>query len=134
MAEHHARDEERLGQEHQRQLLTQAPEHLEGDDVARILGPVQQAAGAFFESLRVAFPAACGGHEEETTEYPAPWGGDRLLGILWASLKSLIVEVATNGPVLSFWVTKSKLPQLVAPTKPPTASTAWRADELVHFT
>jgi hypothetical protein len=30
------------------------------------------------ESLRVAFPAACGEHEEWTPEYPAACGGDRL--------------------------------------------------------
>jgi hypothetical protein len=33
------------------QLATQAPEHHEGDDVAGILGPVQQAGAALIELL-----------------------------------------------------------------------------------
>ena len=35
-------------------------------------------AVTLLESLRVAFPAACGEHEERTPEYPATSGGDRL--------------------------------------------------------
>ena len=51
VAEHKAADEEHLGQVAQGELVAQAPEHHERDDVAGILGPVQQAAGAFIELL-----------------------------------------------------------------------------------
>src|SRR5687768_16105253 len=51
MAEHEAADEEHLGQVTQGELVAQAPEHHERDDVARVLGPVQPAAGALVELL-----------------------------------------------------------------------------------
>ena len=51
MAEHEAADEEHLGQVTQGELVAQAPEHHERDDVARVLGSVQQAAGALVELL-----------------------------------------------------------------------------------
>src|SRR3954471_2722327 len=57
VAEHEAADEEHLGQVPQGELVAQPPEHHEGDDVARVLGPVQQAAGALVELL-AARPAA----------------------------------------------------------------------------
>src|SRR3954468_7328947 len=51
MAEHDAAHGEHLGQTAQAQLVAQAPEHHERDDIGRILGPVQQGAGAFVELL-----------------------------------------------------------------------------------
>src|SRR4051812_35776203 len=41
MTEHHAPDKEHLGQVAQAQLVAQAPEHHERDDVGGILRPVQ---------------------------------------------------------------------------------------------
>ena len=58
VAEHEAADEEHLGQVPQGELVAQAPEHHERDDVARVLGPVQPAAGALVELL-----AACAAAE-----------------------------------------------------------------------
>src|SRR3954462_6056001 len=51
MAEHDATHGEHLGQIAQAQFVAQAPEHHEGDDIGRILGPVQQRAGALVELL-----------------------------------------------------------------------------------
>src|SRR3954469_20062761 len=51
MAEHDAAHGKYLGQTAQAQLVTQAPEHHEGDDIGGILGPVQQGAGALIELL-----------------------------------------------------------------------------------
>ena len=51
MAEHDAADQEHLGQVAQGELVAKPPEHHERDDVARILGPVQQAAAALVELL-----------------------------------------------------------------------------------
>lgn len=42
-----AADEEHLSPVRQAELVSQTPEHHEGDGVGRILGPVQQAGGAF---------------------------------------------------------------------------------------
>jgi hypothetical protein len=52
VAEHHAAQGEHLGQVTQAQLVAQAPEHHEDDDVGGVLGPVQQAAGTFIERNR----------------------------------------------------------------------------------
>src|SRR3954464_14286957 len=49
MAEHDAAHGEHLGQIAQAQLVAQVPEHHEGDDVGRILRPVQQSVGALIE-------------------------------------------------------------------------------------
>src|SRR4051794_19388016 len=57
MAEYDTAQGEHLGQVAQAQLVAQAPEHHERDDVGRILRPVQQRAGAFVELL-AAGPAA----------------------------------------------------------------------------
>ena len=57
MAEHDAAHGEHLGQIAQAQLVAQAPEHHEGDDIGGILGPVQQGAGALVELLATG-PAA----------------------------------------------------------------------------
>src|SRR5690349_3061934 len=51
MAEHDAADQEHLGEIAQAELVAQAPEHHERDDVARILRPVQQAGAALIELL-----------------------------------------------------------------------------------
>src|SRR4051812_46639733 len=51
MAEHDAAHGEHLGQIAQAQLVTQPPEHHEGDDIGRVLGPVQDAATALIELL-----------------------------------------------------------------------------------
>src|SRR3954454_13723320 len=51
IAEHDAAHGEHLGQIAQAQLVAQAPEHHEGDDVGGILGPVQQSVGALVELL-----------------------------------------------------------------------------------
>src|SRR5512132_2449546 len=51
VAEHDAADEEHFGQVAQGELVAQAPKHHERDDIAGILGPVQQAAGALVELL-----------------------------------------------------------------------------------
>jgi uncharacterized protein len=50
-AEHDAAHGEHLGQVAQAQFVTQAPEHHEGDDIRRVLGPVQQRVGALIELL-----------------------------------------------------------------------------------
>ena len=51
MAEHDAADQKHLGEIAQAELVAQAPEHHERDDVARILRPVQQAGAALVELL-----------------------------------------------------------------------------------
>src|SRR4051794_18178840 len=51
MTEHDAAHGEHFGQIPQGQLVAQAPEPHEGDDIGRILGPVQQGAGALIELL-----------------------------------------------------------------------------------
>src|SRR4051794_9647439 len=51
VAEHDAAHGKHLGQVAQAQLVAQAPEHHEGDDVGGILGPVQQSVGALVELL-----------------------------------------------------------------------------------
>jgi hypothetical protein len=60
VAEHDAADQEHLGEIAQAELVAQAPEHHERDDVARILRPVQQAGAALVElpaALAAAEPA-----------------------------------------------------------------------------
>src|SRR5690349_5382574 len=60
MAEHDAADQEHLGEIAQAELVAQAPEHHERDDVARILRPVQQAGTALVKlpaALAAAEPA-----------------------------------------------------------------------------
>src|SRR6188474_969049 len=57
MAEHDAADQKHLGEIAQAELVAQAPEHHERDDVARILRPVQQAGAALVE-LPAALAAA----------------------------------------------------------------------------
>src|SRR5580700_5866824 len=49
IAEYDAADEEHLSQVSQAEFVAQTPEYHEGDDVGRILGPVQQAGAAFVE-------------------------------------------------------------------------------------
>jgi hypothetical protein len=51
MAKHHATQGEHLGQVAQAQFVAQPPEYHEGDDVGRILGPVQHRAGSLVELL-----------------------------------------------------------------------------------
>src|SRR5437764_1211850 len=51
MAEYDTAHGEHLGQVAQAQLVAQAPEHHERDDVGRILRPIQHRAGAFVELL-----------------------------------------------------------------------------------
>src|SRR3954463_4563371 len=51
MAEHDAAHSEHLGQIAQAQLVAQAPEHHEGDDIGGVLRPVQQGAPALVELL-----------------------------------------------------------------------------------
>src|SRR3954447_9676914 len=51
MAEYDAAHGEHLGKVPQGQLVAQAPKHHEGDDVGRVLGPVQQRVGALIELL-----------------------------------------------------------------------------------
>src|SRR4051794_38110048 len=51
IAEHGAAHGKHLGQIPQGQFVAQAPEHHEGDDVGRILRPVQQRVGALVELL-----------------------------------------------------------------------------------
>jgi hypothetical protein len=55
--EHETTDEEHLGQIAQAEPVAQSPEHHEGDDVARILRPVQEP-GAALVALLAAGPAA----------------------------------------------------------------------------
>src|SRR5215210_1250340 len=50
-AEHDATHGEHLRQIAQAQLVAQTPEHHEGDDVGRVLRPVQHAAAALVELL-----------------------------------------------------------------------------------
>jgi hypothetical protein len=54
VAEHEAADQEHLGQIPQAQFVAQSPEHHEGDDVTRVLRPVQQAGATLVELLRAA--------------------------------------------------------------------------------
>src|SRR5205085_10646326 len=51
IAEHEAAHGKHLGQIAQAQLVAQAPEHHERDDIGWILGPVQHAAAALVELL-----------------------------------------------------------------------------------
>jgi hypothetical protein len=51
VAEHNAADQEHLRPVTQGELVAQAPEHHEGNDVGGILGPVQHAAAALVELL-----------------------------------------------------------------------------------
>jgi hypothetical protein len=51
MAEHHAAEGKHLGQIAQTQLVAQAPEHHERDDVGGVWGPVQLCARALVELL-----------------------------------------------------------------------------------
>jgi len=51
MAEYHTVLNKHLGQVAKAQLVTQAPEHHEDDDVGQILHPVQLRAGSFVELL-----------------------------------------------------------------------------------
>src|SRR4051812_27265186 len=58
IAEHNAAHGEHLGQVTQAQLVAQAPEHHEGDDIGRVLRAVQHTAAALVELL-----AACAAAE-----------------------------------------------------------------------
>src|SRR5271155_3330326 len=51
VTEHDTADEEHLRQVTQGQPIAQTPEHHEGDDVARVLGPVQHPGAALVELL-----------------------------------------------------------------------------------
>jgi hypothetical protein len=51
MAEHDAADQEHLRQIAQGELVSQTPEHNEGDDVTGILRPVQRAGTPLVELL-----------------------------------------------------------------------------------
>jgi hypothetical protein len=51
IAEHDATNQDHLRQVAQGELVAQAPEHHEGDDVRRILCPVQHATTALVELL-----------------------------------------------------------------------------------
>jgi hypothetical protein len=51
VAENEASDQEHLGQITQAELVAQPPEHHESNDIARVLGSVQQAGAALVELL-----------------------------------------------------------------------------------
>src|SRR4051812_40645936 len=57
MGTHDAAHGEHLGQIAQAQFVAQTPEHHEGDDIRRVLGPVQQRVGALVKLLATG-PAA----------------------------------------------------------------------------
>src|SRR4051794_20247152 len=61
MAEYDTAQGEHLGQAAQAQLVAQAPEHHERDDVGRILRPVQERGGAFVELLAAGAAAEAAG-------------------------------------------------------------------------
>src|SRR6185437_6884908 len=52
VAEHETADQEHLGQIPQAEFVAEPPEHHEGDDVARVLRPVQQTRAALVKLLR----------------------------------------------------------------------------------